>query len=275
MSNDVAKTPKGPAPAAPTQDAASRLKHGLMADALERMLGKEAEKPIVPGTPRVLLVLANYGHSLSWDHAKVLQRQMFDASAGGKLEMKFAFYAEDNAAGVRRFKITRRWIVDPGEMAGFMDRASCDCGGCFVRIHSALKQAVKENEERPMRAVVIAGDLFHDDQSNLDEAAILANQLRRAGTKLFLLQQSNDPATAHKLQYLARVSGAVYFLFDPRTQGRQSAEMCDAISIYAKGGEEAVKATGGPAATPLLEQLKQEPMPIIEAREHVRVKRDT
>lgn len=51
--------------------------------------------------------------------------------------------------------------------------------------------------------------------------------------------------------------------------------MLEAISAYATGGEEAVKATGGQAATLLLEDLKQQPMPPIldEEREHVRVER--
>ena len=69
MSNELAKR-AGPT-AAPKQaeDAASRLKGELMADALERMLGKEAEKPIVPGPPRVILALANHGRSPGWNHA--------------------------------------------------------------------------------------------------------------------------------------------------------------------------------------------------------------
>jgi hypothetical protein len=42
--------------------------------------------------------------------------------------------------------------------------------------------------------------------------------------------------------------------------------MCEAISAYATGGEEAVNMTGGQAATLLLQYLKQAPMPIIEER---------
>src|SRR5262249_48986494 len=122
MSNDLAKTPKGPAPAAPMQDAASRLKHGLMADALERMLGKEAEKPIALGTPRVLLALANHSRSPGWDRAKVLQGQMFEAASRSGLEMKFAFYAEDDDKGMRRCRITKRWIANSDDMASIMDR---------------------------------------------------------------------------------------------------------------------------------------------------------
>jgi hypothetical protein len=272
MSNDLTKRPDLTAPKQAAEDAASRLKAELMQDALGRMFGKEAEKPIVPGTPRVILALANHGRSPGWDYAKALQRQMFDASTGGGLQIKFAFYGPDNAAGVRRFRITKRWIADPDEMASFMDRHECNCG-CYVHIRSVLGQAVKENEDRSMRAMIIIGDAFHDDQDSLDEAAISANRLRRAGTRLFLIQQGDDPVTARKLQYLAKVSGGAYFRFDPRTQERQFSEMWRVMSAYATGGEEAVKATGGQAATLLLEQLKQEPMPVIEAREHVRVTR--
>jgi len=158
-------------------------------------------------------------------------------------------------------------------MTAVMGRAECNCG-CYVRIHSVLVQAVKENANRPMRAVIIVGDAFHDDQDSLDEAALAANQLRREGTRAFLIQQGNDPVTARKLQYLQRVSDAAYFKFDPKAQQQQFAEMLEMVSAYAAGGEEAVKATGGQAATLLLKHLKQQPMPILdEERERVQVGR--
>jgi hypothetical protein len=50
--------------------------------------------------------------------------------------------------------------------------------------------------------------------------------------------------------------------------------MWKAVSAYASGGEEAVKMTGGQAATLLLQHLKQEPMSIIEKRDRVRVDSD-
>jgi hypothetical protein len=272
MSNDLMKTAKRASSATPTQDAASRLKHDLMADALGRMFGK-AEKPIAPGTPRVLLALANHGRNPGWERAKTLQRQMFEAAAGSGLEMKFACYGQDNAEGVRRFRITTRWINDPDDMATIMGRAECNCG-CYVHIASVLEQAVKENnQDRPMRAVIIVGDAFHDNEDSLTEAALAANQLRREGTRVFLIQQGEDPATARKLQHLQRVSGASYFKFD-QTQQQQFAEMLEMVSAYAAGGEEAVKAVGGRVSNLLLEHLKQQSMPIFdEERDRVRVDR--
>jgi hypothetical protein len=276
MSKDLTKRTN---PAEPEQqqvpDASSRLKRELMEDAMGRMFGEDGEKPGVAGTPRVILALANHGGSPGWDRAKVLQGQLFAAAAGNGLEMKFAFYGPDDAAGVRRCRITTRWITDPDDMAATMDRAECNCG-CYVNVRDVLAQAAKEAEERPLRAAIIIGDAFHDDQDGLKEAAISALQLRRAGTRVFLIQLGDDPVTTRKLEYLARVSGGTYFRFDPQTQERQFAEMFEAVSAYTAGGEKAVRAKGGQAATLLLEHLKREPMPILEREEepeHVRVRR--
>src|SRR5262245_22122452 len=179
MGNELTKR-AGPTAPKRAEDAVSRLKSDLMKDALGRMFGEEVEKT-VPGTPRVILALANHAQTAGWDRAKVLQRAMFKAAAGSGLEMKFAFYGADNAAGVRRCRITTRWITDADDMAGVMDRAECSCG-CYVNIRDVLAQAMKENEGgRPLRAVIIVGDVFHDDEDGLYEAAISANKLRRAG----------------------------------------------------------------------------------------------
>jgi hypothetical protein len=271
--NDLMKTAKQEKPSAPTQNAASRLKHDLMTDALGRMFGREAEKPIASGTPRVLLALANHGRSPGWERAKTLMRQMFEAAAGSGLEMKFAFYGRDDDQGVRQCRITTRWIANPDDMASIMDRAECNCG-CYVNIRSVLQQAVQENTDRPMRAVIIVGDAFHDNEDSLAEAALAINQLRRQGTRVFLIQQGDEPVTTRKLQHLHRVTSASYFKFDPQTQRRQFAEMLEMVSAYAAGGEQAVKAIGGQAANLLLEHFKQQPMPILdEERDRIRVGR--
>jgi hypothetical protein len=92
---------------------------------------------------------------------------------------------------------------------------------------------------------------------------------------VFLIQLGENPDTARKLQYLARVSAGTYFRFNPRTQDQQFAEMFEAVSAYTAGGEEAVRAKGGQAATLLLEHLNQAPLPAlvspIETRERAPV----
>jgi hypothetical protein len=259
MAKNLTTNTVAPKQAEDAASPASRLKHALMEDALGRMFGEEAKKT-VPGPPRVILALANYGPT-GWDRAKALQRELFSATSN--LEMKFAFFGPDNVAGVRRCRITTRWIANPDDMAGLIDRAECHCG-CYMDVSAVLAQAEKEAKDRPLRAVIIVGDAFHDTQDGLTEAAISATRLRRAGTRVFLMQLGGDPATAARLQYLARVAGSTYFRFDPRTQERQFAEMWGAVSAYAAGGEEAVEMAGGQAATLLLQHFKQVPLPIIE-----------
>ena len=122
MSNDLIKR-TGPTTPKQAEDAPSRLKRELMKDAMGRMFGEDADKPGVTGTPRVILALANHGRSPGWDRAKLLQSQMFTAAGGSGLEMKFAYYGPDDAAGVRRCRITKRWMTDPDDMAAIMDRA--------------------------------------------------------------------------------------------------------------------------------------------------------
>src|SRR6266702_5345369 len=165
-------------------DAGSRLKRELM----EAMLDDPKPALSKGESPRVILALANCQRSI-WDQAKVLQADMFREAASTGLEMKFAYYGPEVAGGVRTCRITTRWISDAHDMATVMGRAECVCG-CYVHISSVLGQALKETQERPVQALVIIGDAFHDD---LDEAALLATKLRRAGTKLFMFQEGYSP----------------------------------------------------------------------------------
>ena len=73
MANDLTKR-ASPTTPKQAEDAASRLKSDLMSDALGRMFGEDGEKT-VPGTPRVILALANHARTTGWDRAKVLQRK--------------------------------------------------------------------------------------------------------------------------------------------------------------------------------------------------------
>ena len=249
MANDLTKR-AGPTAPKQAEDAASRLKSDLMRDALGRMFGEDGEKT-VPGTPRVILALANHAQTAGWDRAKVLQREMFKAAAGSGLEMKFAFYGADNAAGVRRCRITTRWITDPDDMAGVMDRAECNCG-CYVNIRDVLAQAVKEAEDRPLRAVIIVGDAFHDDPDGLDEAAISANRLRRAGTRVFLMQLGDDPH--HRAQAPVLGQGLGRRVFPVRSEDTGTAILGDVggsvgLRRGRRGGrEDDGRASGDPAA---------------------------
>ena len=204
MAKDLAKR-SGSATASKQAQASAakdRLKAELMERGLARMLGTETEKTVLGDTSRVIFALATFARS-SWDRAKGLQRAMFEAAAGN-LEMKFAFYASERANGVRPCRISKRWITDPGDMAGLIERAECHCG-CYLDVSAVLAQAEKEAKDQALRAVIIVADAFHDTEDGLTEAAVSATRLRRAGTQVFLLQLGDDPDTTRRLQYFAKV----------------------------------------------------------------------
>ena len=73
MANDLTKR-AGPTAPKQAEDAASRLKSEIMSDALGRIFGEKEVEKAVPGTPRVILALANHAQTAGWDRAKVLQR---------------------------------------------------------------------------------------------------------------------------------------------------------------------------------------------------------
>ena len=148
MANDLIKRTDLAAPKQ-AENAASRLKSDLMRDALGRMFGEDGEKT-VPGIPRVILALANHAQTAGWDRAKVLQRGMFKAAAGSGLEMKFAFYGADNAAGVRGCRITRRWITDANDMADVIESSRVQLW--LLREYSRRAGAGCEGGRRPTTA---------------------------------------------------------------------------------------------------------------------------
>jgi hypothetical protein len=264
--NIIPKTPKPVTPKpAPASDTASQLKAQLMSGAIDR-IGRDDAQPVA-GPAHVLLVLANRERSPSWDQWKARQREMFEAG-GGSLRMKLGIYGEDDDEGMRRRRISTNWMTDADAMDGHMDRARAQCAcGCFVISRVMLQEAVKMNADQPMRCVVLHGDMFHDSQEDLDASALAIDQLQRAGTRIFLVQQGNHSDTARRLQFLARITGAAYFKFDEHEQGqKQYAELLALVSAYATGGEVAIQTKGGQTATLLLEYLHQERMPILEPR---------
>jgi hypothetical protein len=236
-------------------DAASRLKRELMAAMFEDSDPQPVEGY---GEPRVVLVLANYQKSTVRDQLQALQTEMFREVEN--LQMKFGYYGREEAEGVRKCLFTKSWVSDPDEMTRLIGKTECVCG-CYVHVSTALAQVLKETKEKPVRAVAIIGDMLHDD---LDEAAALAMQLRRAGTKLFLFQEGNDPNTERAFRFLAGVSGGAHFRFDQNTGHQQLTDLLRAVAQFSAGGKEALGA--GEAATLLLEKLAQEPMPIIGDR---------
>jgi hypothetical protein len=201
--------------------------------------------------PRMILALAaEADDKFIWDQLRTLQPEMF---AAGPVQIKFAYFGREGALDETRPYIATRWTTDANDMVDLMDhgRAGCVCG-CYVKINDILSQALQETRQGPVQAVVIVGDHFHGD---LDAAIATAEQLRAAGTRLFLFQQGRDDSPEFRV--LAEVTGGAYFRLNPHVEriAKRLPGLLGAITHFAVRGTAALEARDDEPATLLLEQM--------------------
>src|SRR6516164_1277930 len=106
--------------------------------------------------------------------------------AAGPVQLKFAYFGAEGARQSRPI-ITTNWITDADDMRKIMDRgrAHCICG-CYIDVADILEQAVQEAQQAPVEAVVIVFDQLQAGE----HVVALTKQLRKMGTRLFLIQRS-------------------------------------------------------------------------------------
>jgi hypothetical protein len=204
--------------------------------------------------PRLILALAAEANDqFIWNRLVDIQAQMF---AVGPVEIKFAYYGREGASQVRPC-ITTRWITDADDMREVMERGRTGCVcGCYVNVTNILEQALQEAQQASVQAVVIVGDRFHKS----DRAIALAKQLRKAGTRLFLLQQQAHPSSDvdHMGKTLAEKTGGAFFQFNPAIErvAEQLPGILEAVTHLAIGGVDALAAQDNESAVLLLEQIE-------------------
>jgi hypothetical protein len=204
--------------------------------------------------PRLILALAaEADDEFIWDRLTDIQVAMF---AAGPVQIKFAYFGREGASQVRPC-ITTRWITDADDMREVMERgrAGCVCG-CYVNVTDILEQALQEAQQASVQAVVIVGDRFHKS----DRAIALAKQLRKAGTRLFLLQQQTHPSgdVDPMGKTLATETGGAFFQFNPTIErvAERLPSLLEAVTHFAVGGADALAARDNESAVLLLEQLE-------------------
>ena len=143
-------------------------------------------------------------------------------------------------------------------MHDLMDHARTQCVcGCYVSIDDILGEALKETQQGSVQAVVIIGDHFH---GNRDHAFAYARQLRAAGTRLFLFQQSSQ-GSAHDniFKTLAEMTGGAFFEFNPAVEriAERLPRLLEAVTHYTIGGTDALEALANQPASLLLEQINR------------------
>jgi hypothetical protein len=176
--------------------------------------------------------------------------------AAGPVQLKFAYFGAEGARQSRPI-ITTNWITDADDMRKIMDRgrAHCICG-CYIDVADILEQAVQEAQQAPVEAVVIVFDQLQAGE----HVVALTKQLRKMGTRLFLIQRSRGrPVPDPEFRALAEGTGGAYLQFNPAVErvARRLPGMLEAVSHLAIGGTRALEslAQSDDDAALLLEQV--------------------
>jgi hypothetical protein len=188
--------------------------------------------------------------ALIWD--QLIKTELFTA---GPISIKFAYFGREVAPPNRPF-VSTRWAADADDSYALLDhaRAHCVCG-CFIAVDDILAEAVRETGRGPVQAVVIVGDTFHGDR----EAALAhAEQLRAAGTRLFMFQQASPRAlSADVFRTLAEITNGAYCTFNPAVErvAERLPRLLKIVTHCAIGGPTALHALADDSAELLLEQI--------------------
>jgi hypothetical protein len=200
----------------------------------------------------IFAVAAQADDALIWDRLRGIQTEVF---AAGQINVKVAYFGREVAPPNRPF-ISTRWAADADDLQALMDRARARCiCGCYVNIDDILAEAVREARNGPVQAVVIIGDNFHGSR---EEALAHAEQLRAAGTRLFLFRQSSQRAFPDDVfRTLAEMTNGAYYEFNPSIErvAERLPRLFETVIHYAIGGPAALKALSDESADLLLEQL--------------------
>ena len=190
---------------------------------------------------RVILAVASMADdAYMWETLKGTQAAMFEA---GPVSIKLAFFGLEKAGGHRPC-ITSRWVNDPDDMDGLIDkaRAKCVCG-CFVNIADIFTAALQEKE--PVKQIVILDPPLSNWGAN--EAMARADELHAKGIKVFIFRKAAETHATWADQpfvELAERTGGAYIKFNPSVErvAERLPHLLKAVAQYAIGGVEAVKA---------------------------------
>ena len=218
------------------------------------------------GPARVIVAVAAEGEDeFIWSRLKMLP-ELF---AAGPVAIRVGFFGAEGARSSRPFMVSR-WTTNPDDLADLLDKARTRCVcGCYIKVSSILEQALRETQQGPLRAVVIIGNSFYGD---FEAAMATAEQLRAAGTRLFLFQQGRSTSTQQAFRALAEATGGAFFQVNSHVEQahRTTAGMLEAVAHFTLGGMSALEARGDEAASLLLEQMNAsnriaDPLPSTEA----------
>ncbi|MBC05289.1 VWA domain-containing protein [Thalassospira sp.] len=204
-----------------------------------------------PAQGRLIFAMdATASRQPSWDHAAVIQAEMFDAVDGvGALDVQLVFFR-----GLSECK-SSGWCRNAKSFRDYITKVTCRAG--HTQIERVLAHVEREAGDKKIDALIYVGDCIEE---NPDHLAPIAGKLALKGVKAFMFQEGHDRDAAFAFGEIARITGGAFMQFDASAAGKLR-DLLGAVASYAVGGQEGLsiyqKKTGSEEVLRLGHQLRK------------------
>lgn len=204
-----------------------------------------------PAQGRLIFAMdATASRQPSWDHAAVIQAEMFEAVDGvGALDVQLVFFR-----GLSECK-SSGWCRNAKSFRDYITKVTCRAG--HTQIERVLAHVEREAGDKKIDALIYVGDCIEE---NPDHLAPIAGKLALKGVKAFMFQEGHDRDAAFAFGEIARITGGAFMQFDASAAGKLR-DLLGAVASYAVGGQEGLsiyqKKTGSEEVLRLGHQLRK------------------
>jgi hypothetical protein len=198
------------------------------------------------GSGRLILSLdATMSRKPTWDLARALQSEMFDAVGRAEsLNVQLVYFRGMSECRASKF------VSDTAALKTLM--AGIDCQGGHTQIGKVLSHALKETAAKKISALVYIGDAMEEP---IDDLADKAGNLGLHGVPVFVFQEGRDASAETAFKEIARLSKGAWFRFD-HNAAATLARLLSAVAVFAVGGLKALEARDRPEDRLMIENMR-------------------
>ena len=179
----------------------------------------------------------------AWDRSKKIQDALFEAIPG-RLEAALAVH------GGSALHTFTAFTGDPSKLRDLAAGIQCQAGG------TQLVPMMERTVETDASVLVYVGDVFEEYD---EDARNAADKLKLKGCRVIILQDGDDPGSAHVFREIAKRTGGAVLPFGSGSVS-QLRDLLQAVGVLAVGGRKLLESKQKtlPGATLLLKHLPPE-----------------
>lgn len=172
------------------------------------------------------IIDATASRGSNWVEAQDIQASMFrEVSTVGTMQLRLVHFGGGTTTA-------HEWKSNLDDVAADMKRVSC-MGGA-TQIVESLQSFVGENEASRASSIILIGDSFEEDISELDA---IAKELAIQKIKVFTFLDGHDPRAEKAFQSLSQITGGAFAKFGANMPLK---DLCEGVALLSVGGTQAL-----------------------------------